>query len=264
LPAHNLLVYTELSRKLSPLGATIQFENSPAFSHRRVAGYLDKLVTRSRADAFLLYRSPLRVQKHFQSRALPTVLFGNALEGVELPALRMDYPAALRHCISALLRLGHSRDRILLAIPEEPLAGNIELEEAFLREAGEASGKQILRHREDYEDVEPLLAGVFRRKWKPTAVIVLRTNAAARIHGMLQHRLGLSIPRDVSLACLEDAPFLAHLIPGIDRYRFDSAKIGQFVFTTLSRQLSSGIVSGWDHRPFVPESVVGETLAPPR
>lgn len=263
LPSHNLFVYAELGRKLSSLGATIQLENSPAFSHQRVAGYLDRLVSKSGADAWLLYRSPLRVQQYFQSRALPTVLFGNALEGIDLPALRMDYPAALRHCVSALLRLGHSRDRILLAIPEESLAGNVELQEAFLREVGEKSARQILRHREDYENVEPLLAGVFRRTWKPTAVIVLRTSAAARIHGLLQHRLGFSIPDDLSLACLEDAPFLAHLIPSIDRYRFDSAKIVQFVFTALSRQLSSGIVRGWNHRPFVPEYVAGETLGPP-
>gem|GEM_PF-7096017 len=47
LPTLGLFVYGELSRKLSPLDATIQIETSPAFSHRKVEGYLDKLVVDS-------------------------------------------------------------------------------------------------------------------------------------------------------------------------------------------------------------------------
>ena len=53
LPSMVLFVYGELIRRLGSLDASIQIETSPAFSHRKVEGYLDKLASGSRADAWV-------------------------------------------------------------------------------------------------------------------------------------------------------------------------------------------------------------------
>ena len=73
-----------------------------------------------------------------------------------------------------------------------------------------------------------------------------------------------ALPRDISLACLEDPPFVEHLVPQITRYHVDSSKVAQFIFTTLSRQLSSGIIKRWSHRPLIPETILGDTLGEAR
>lgn len=260
LPSLVLFVYGELSRRLRSLDASIQIETSPAFSHRRVEGYLDRLAIESRADAWVLHRSPPEVQRYFQSLATPAVLFGNAHKGISIPALNIDYAAALKHCMNALVRLGHSTDRIVLVVPATRLAGNLEIEAAF--RAG--AGASILRYDEQSENVPQLLASALSRTRKPTAFIVLRTSTATKIHGLLQHQHSLSLPRDISLACLEDAPFMEHLVPQITRYHIDSSKIAQFIFTTLSRQLSSGIIKSWSHRPLIPELIPGGTLGEAR
>jgi len=264
LPSLVLFVYAELGRKLSALGATIQLESSPAFSHRRVDRSLEKIASDTDADAWVLYRSPPAVQEHFESRGLAAVLLGNAAAGVELPALRVDYPAALRHCLGSLRRKGHRNDEIMLALPDQQLAGTIELERGFRDEVGDGPRQRILKHREDYSDIESRLEQTLRGGFVPTAIIAFRPSAAARIHGLLPHRLGIAVPGQVSLACLDDAPFMHQLVPRIDRYHVDTDRLVRFVFNGLSRQLSSGIVRGWDHRPFVPEYVPGETLALPR
>jgi DNA-binding LacI/PurR family transcriptional regulator len=260
LSSDALIVYGELGRRLSSLGASIQFETSPAFSHRKVEGYLDKLASDSHADAWVLHRSTPEVQRYFQSRPTPAVLLGSAHPGISIPALNIDYAAALKHCMNALARLGHATDRMALVVPAAHLAGHRKMEGAFQAE----NGTCILRHDEQSENAPQLLTRAFSRAQKPTAFIVQRTSIAAQIHGLLQHRHALSLPRDISLACLEDAPFMEHLVPQITRYHIDRSRIVQFIFTSLSRQLSSGIIQNWSHRPLVPEVIPGDTLGEAR
>ena len=260
LPPMALFVYGELSRRLAALDATIQIEPSPALAKRKVEGYLDKLASDSRADAWVLFRSLPEVQRYFQSCATPAVLFGNAHEGISLPAMDTDYAAALKHCMSALIRLGHATDRIVLVVPATRLAGNVEIETAFRAEAGTC----ILHDDGGSENACELLSRALSGARKPTAIIVLRTSTATTIHGLLQHRHSLSLPRDISLVCLEDAPFMEHLVPQMTRYHIDYAKIARLIFTTLSRQLSSGIKKKWSHRPLTPETIMGETLGKAR
>lgn len=256
LTSVGLFVYGELSRKLSPLGATIQIETCPSFTRRKVKGYLDKLVVKSRADAWVLHRSPPEVQSYFQALATPAVLFGNAHKSISIPALNIDYAAALKHCMNKLVGLGHSADRIVLVVPATRLAGNIEIEAAFREQAGNC----ILRHDEQSENAPELLTRALSSAKTPTAFIVLRTSIATRFHGLLQHRHSLSLPCDISLACLEDSLFMEHLVPQITRYHIDSSKIAHYIFTTLSRQFSSGIIKNWIHRPLIPKLIPGDTL----
>lgn len=260
LPSMVLFVYGELIRRLGSLDASIQIEISPAFSHRKVEGYLNKLAIASRADAWVLYRSPPEVQRYFQSHATPAVLFGNAHKGISIPALDIDYVAALKHCMNALVGLGHATDRIVLVVPATRLAGNVEIETAFRAEGG----TRILHHDGESQNASKLLSRALSRARKPTAFIVLRTSTATTIHGLLQHRHSLSLPRDISLACLENAPFMEHLVPQMTRYHIDSPKIARFIFTTLSRQLFSGIIKNWSHHPLIPETITGETLGKAR
>lgn len=204
----------------------------------------------------MLHRSPLEVQRYFQALGTPAVLFGNAHKSISIPALNIEYAATLKHCMNKLVGLGHSTDRIVLVVPATRLAGNIEIEAAFLERAGNC----ILRYDEQSENAPELLSRALSSAKKPTAFIALRTSIATKFHWLLQHRHSLSLPRDISLACLEDSLYMEHLVPQITRYHIDSSKIAHFIFTALSRQLSSGIIKNWSHRPLIPKLIPGSTV----
>jgi hypothetical protein len=57
---------------------------------------------------------------------------------------------------------------------------------------------------------------------------------------------------------------MEHLVPQVTRYHIDYPKIARLIFTTLSRQLSSGINQKWSHRPLVPKTIMGDTLGEAR
>lgn len=258
-----LVLYSELGRSLADADAFVSIVSSRGIESRNVANRMAQLTQETRADGWILFRANRALQEYAQHSSVPAVIFGNAHEGITLPALTIDYAAALRHCLGQLVRLGHSSDRIALLVPKTDLAGNLEIESAFIDELGTDAEARVFRHEEGGEDIQSLLGRALRRVPRPTAFVILRTSIAARIHGSLPYRYGLEIPREISIACLEDAPFMSHLAPEVTRYHVDNALVSKFVLSALVRQLSSGIREGWEHRPFVPEFLSGESIGPP-
>ena len=263
LPSMALLLYSDLGQKLAPLGATIQISVSPGMTRQKVDRYLDSLCVRLKADAWVLFRSTKEVQRYFEERSMPAVIFGNAHHGIEIPALKINYAAALRHSLTSLERLRHDLPRVYLFLPDSDLAGHREVEAEFLRLTGDAGQSRILRHHEDGENTGVLLERALRADPPVTAAIVLRTSTAASIHGLAMHRFGKVIPRELSIICMEDASFMPSLVPPISRYHVDNSRAVQMVFHELSRQLSSGIRRSWKHQPIVPEFIAGGTMASP-
>ncbi len=260
-----LLVYGELSQHLGMAGASIHLEQLPTTSapEARVEATLRRITKRSPVDAWVLYRMPRAVQRFVQRLAVPAVVFGNAYPGIELPALEVDHAAALRHAIAALERAGHNPRSVVLVLPESEQAGNLNVEASFLAEIGSRRKGQILKHGEDCGDFEKVAHSLLRKRPRPTAVIVFRNRMAARLLGFIPHRLQFCVPADLSLLCLDDAPFMADLVPEITRYRTDARRAADWCVHALQRQLSSGIRKSWEHRPIVPDFIRGETLAPP-
>jgi DNA-binding LacI/PurR family transcriptional regulator len=222
------------------------------------------LIQDNPTDAWILYRAEFQTQKYFQQNAIPTVLFGNAHAGIDLPALTIDYSAALRHCLGSLRRLKHDQTRVLLVLSDTQLAGNLELIETFLKIYGKSAQRQILLYKESTNHVPQLLKEVLQSKPQPTALITRRTSAALSIHGFITSHCGLKIPQDISLVCLEDAPFMRYLVPEVSRYRVENAHVTKYVASVLKQLLSSGIATPWGHRPFVPEFIKGKSLGKAR
>jgi hypothetical protein len=99
-----------------------------------------------------------------------------------------------------------------------------------------------------------------KRKNQLSAIITLLTSPAATLDGLLAGDHRLSMPSEISMVCLEDTPFMGYLAPQIRRSHLKNSCVTQFVFSSLGRQLPSGISKGWAHRPLVPEFVKGETV----
>ena len=60
-----------------------------------------------------------------------------------------------------------------------------------------------------------------------TAVVAQRCAVAAPKRRPILPRLGVEIPRDLSVICREDDPFLAYLVPAVARYSSDSSAIAR-------------------------------------
>ena len=259
-----LVLYSELGRHLAELGTTVRHISKPGLGHGKSDHPLDRLIQDHPSDAWILYRAEFQTQKYFQENAIPTVLFGNAHAGIDLPALTIDHSAALRHCLGTLRRLQHDQTRVLLVLPDMRLAGQLQLTETFLKIYGKSAQRQILSYQESTENLPQLLKEFLQSKDPPTALITVRTRAALSIHGLITNDCGLKIPQDISFICLEDAPFMRHLVPEVSRYRVKNAHVTKFVSSVLKQLLSSGIASAWGHRPFVPEFIKGQSLGKAR
>jgi len=83
------------------------------------------------------------------------------------------------------------------------------------------------------------------------------------LHGLAAHRFGRAAPKNLSMLCREDAPFMAQRVPAISRDHIDTRRIVRFVFSSLRRWLASGIRKGWERRPLIPECIGGDTLPGP-
>jgi DNA-binding LacI/PurR family transcriptional regulator len=257
-----LVLYGELGRLLADPGATVQYTYKQGVSRTKINHQLNDLTQNSKTDAWILYRSSYEIQKYFQDQAIPTVLFGNAHKGIELPALTIDYSAALRHCLASLSRHLHHPGRILLFLPGSKLAGNLELKDTFRQALGKGAGNQIYLYQESLDNIPNILQSALLSDPCPTAIITLRTRAAIKIHGLLTNEYKLTIPRDFSLTCLEDTPILEHLVPKITRYRVKNRNVTKFVSSALTQLLSSGLGKPWGHRPLIPEYIEGQTMGP--
>jgi DNA-binding transcriptional regulator YhcF (GntR family) len=259
-----LVLYSELGRHLAEVGTSVRHISKPGLGHGKIGHHLDRLIQDNPTDAWVLYRADVQTQKYFQENAIPTFLFGNAHAGIDLPALSIDYSAALRHCLGSLRRLKHDQTRVLLVLPDTRLAGEQQLTETFLKIYGKSAQRQILFYQESTEDIPQLLKELLQSKHQPTALITVRTRAALSIHGLITNNCGLKIPQDISLICLEDAPFMRYLVPEVSRYHVKSAHVTKFVSSVLMQLLSSGISTPWGRRPFVPKFIKGQSLGKAR
>ncbi|MCH1510440.1 MAG: substrate-binding domain-containing protein [Akkermansiaceae bacterium] len=258
-----LVIYGEVGRILADTGATIQYTFKPWIHRSKNHHQFDDLIDESKSDAWILYRSSIKVQEYFQNNAIPSILFGNAHKGINLPALTIDYSAALHHCLASLIRLKHDPKNILLVIPGTKLAGNLQLRETFTEILGPAASRQIISYQESTNNTSQVMQSPLLSTPRPTAIITLRVRAAVKIHGLLSNQYRLSIPQNISLICLEDAPLMEHLVPRISRYRVENKNVTNFVTSALSQLLSSGIGKPWGHRPLLPEFIKGETISAP-
>ena len=76
-------------------------------------------------------------------------------------------------------------------------------------------------------------------------------------------RLGLQIPRDLSVICREDDPFLGFLVPAVARYSSDASAIARKLALALTR-LAAGQPTKATHERIMPRFVAGQSLGPPR
>ena len=262
-PLHRLSSTTvfwidELREHLDRGGKELEIHANPAASRRQAAYALDALVARFRSAGWVLYRSTPQMQAWFREQGVPAVIAGSRHPGVSLPSLDVDYAAGCRHAAGQLLAKGHRH--LAIVRPESNLAGDLQSVAGF----HEGTGEEVpcAHHDGSIPGICAALAKLFAREPRPTGLLIFHARHLLTAMGWLQRR-GLCVPRDVSLICRDDQPFLEFVLPAPTRYQLD-AKVFARKLSRLVASLVSGGSSHARQQQLLPTFLPGETLGTAR
>jgi LacI family transcriptional regulator len=262
LPPLHIFCANELRETLENVGVHLEIHAEPSIYGRGSGAGLERLMKQLRPAGCVLLSSTERMQLWFSRRRLPCVIWGSKHPGVELPSVDKAYRAVCRHAMGLLLARGHRR--LVLLNPELGAAGDLESEEGF-RE-GAAQHKQedlevsISRHDGTIGDIGNVVAALFQRRSRPTALLVSRARNVPAVMGCLMRR-GLRLPEDVTLISRDHEPFLEYMVPSVARYVINPGSMAQRIFSSVAEIVQTGLVSSADFK-IMPQFIEGETLGP--
>ncbi|WP_193212761.1 substrate-binding domain-containing protein [Luteolibacter marinus] len=163
-------------------------------------------------------------------RLLPTFLVGGAWRAAtNLSGLGFKIGTVVESAVRKLHELGHER----ILIPVEPMG--IEITVAVRQSLAEGLGEAASRV--DIEALTPIFAEPISAVWKsywerhfrindPTAVIVGKDLHVHSLYGYCRRR-GISIPRDLSLVCLEHTDQIEWTDPVPSRFGYPTGMVAK-------------------------------------
>ncbi len=254
LPAPTVVWMDELRAHLDAAGWPLEIHEGPAAYRRRPAHALEELAARLRPAAWVLYRSTLEMQRWFSEHAPAAVIAGSRHADVALPAIDVDHAASCRHAAGRFLAAGHRR--LAVVCPETELAGDLESLSEFQKGAG--GEVACARHRGTVRGLCASLERLFAHSSAPTGLFVFHAQHFLTVLGWLQRR-GLQVPKDVSVVCRDDEPFLEAVLPPPTRYALSASSFARKTF-----RLVMGVVRGESGEPrqyrVIPTFLRGESL----
>lgn len=259
LPLHRLSTRTvfwmdELRGHLDAAGQPLEVHESAAAYCRRPAHALEELAARVHPAGWVLYRSTPEMQRWFSEQGHPAVIAGSRHPAVALPSIDVDYAAGCRHAAGRFLAHGHHR--LAIVRPDTALAGDLQSVAGF--NEGARAEVPCAVHDGSVRGICMQLDRLLSRQPRPTGLFVFNAPHLLTVLGWL-HRRGLRVPKDVSLLCRDDEPFLDSVLPSPARYALNPKS-----FARKLSLLVAGLLSGSSGRPrqlrILPDFVPGETL----
>ena len=222
--------------------------------------HLEKLVRAHPQAAWVLFASTLAMQSWFAGRRLPVILVGRGFPGIALPSIEYDHVAIAQHAATRFGAAGHQRTAILLQ--ETGSAADATTCDAFAAACGSDRPRPVvLRHDGSFAQIESRLRRLAGLTPRPTGLFVTKTHPMLAALTLLPG-LGIAVPRDLSLICREDDPFLEFVTPAVARYHSDASSIARKLAIALTR-LAGGEQLPVAHDLLMPRFVSGRSVGPP-
>jgi LacI family transcriptional regulator len=244
MPPFMLHWLDELRDDLSAADYQLNVYVAPTCYRPRCARALESLVRRSPAAAWVLYLSAGPMQRWFQANALPCLVAGSCVPGVELPAVDVDYRAACRHAAGWLLALG--RRHLAIVLPDNGCEGEVESErgfhEAFAHTSVEQASALVIRHDGTPKHLATVLDAVLGRPARPDGLIVARSAHTVTVVTHLQRR-GVRVPEDATVVSRDDDAFLESIVPPIPRYVCQPAPFARRILRATLELALGGVSS---------------------
>lgn len=157
------------------------------------------------------------------------VLINRVLRHPSVGAVVVDYHLAVRAVCEHLMSLGHKR----IAYLEGPPTAWSDLQRKRGFRTAEAAGLTVARVpcgsslRDGYAAVDEALTH------KPTALLAFNDHVAVGVLSRLRE-LGISVPDDISVAGIDDAPMSAHTDPSLTTYAVSTVELGRQAWELFS------------------------------
>jgi DNA-binding LacI/PurR family transcriptional regulator len=254
---------SELYRLLHDIGYRFEIYEGAQYFGKRAFQILEKQASENPADCWVLAWANRKIQRWFQSRNLPAILFGSPFPEIDLPSYDYDLRAMVRHAVGIFLAKGHRRIAYLIWDKKYPgdLLSIEGFKDAFQHHGGAGTESVIRFHQNTVESICHEMRQLFRQVRRPTALLVSHPSAVLTAMGQLA-TMGLKIPKDVSLISLDSDCFLDHVVPQPDRYVCNARTMTRSFFKLLLR-ITEGKSLGKKHITIFPNLQKGQSVGPP-
>lgn len=227
---------------LAEMGYRMEIHTSKAFQMEQPNRTLENLVHKNPADLWVLHQSTRAMQEWFSEQAIPCLIHGSTHAGIELPCVDLDFAAITRHAVGQLTGKGHTH--VAMMLPTQHLYGDEQGEAAFWEalQVDSNPGRKGLIIRIPSNDPEAVckeFKRVMQQAEAPTGLILWRVSYANTILTYAQ-KLGLQIPRDLSVICMDDSTSAEWLIPSLARYQTQRANMISKLFRRIYQILKTG------------------------
>jgi DNA-binding LacI/PurR family transcriptional regulator len=191
-------------------------------------------------------------------RKLPVVLVNAGADGLGYPRVSADDAVAVEQGFNHLVSLGHRRIGAVLG-PEGHVPSQRKLA-ALEAAAAQVPGVEHLLERSDFT-MEGARAAATRLVQRGTTAIVTAGDIQALGSIRAARRLGLAVPRDVSVIGFDDSAFMTCTDPPLTTVRQPIEAMGQAAVELLVNQIG-GVGVAVDELLFEPELVVRGSTGP--
>ena len=262
---NSLLVEIDVLReRLAGSGYRLEVvTGTKVFTQAQPGHGLNKLTADYAAEAWILHQTTAPMQRWFAEKGPPSLLHGQP-QGVELPAVDVDYMAVGRHAGGFLISRGH-REVVILR-PHASLRGldmaETGLREAFVNHPGDALPTPMTLRESEAGGAAALASKIGRlmkSQRQPTALVLTRSRQALTMVSWLAKQR-LRVPEDLSLISLDYSQNFDHLLPAITCYRSDPEITAKIVFRKVIEIASSG-VSIKSPPAIMPDFITGGSVA---
>ena len=213
-----------------------------------------------------IVRSTLEQRQQVSAMAdegLAVVVLGDHFDHPTLPFCYADSRAASREAIEHLVSLGH--EVIAFATCDREDGDHFDRYMAYkevLTDAGLFDEKLVYRIPPSRLDGAPLIRRILARKNRPTAIFIADPMVAV---GALNEalRLGVRVPDDLSIACVDDTDTRNVVVPRLTAVCQNTAQIGSHAFLMLQRAIEGRPVEDPTDDPPQAWYEIHETTASP-
>jgi len=251
---------------LEEKGRALRFVSPRIFHLKHPERHLERLVSQHPSAAWVLYVTGAAIQRWFDGRGIPALLFELPFGGVNLPFVADDWEEAAFHAGVQLLRHGHRVIGILEY--EERRPGLLAEERGLERALADAkTGGRLLVFKDELTppSVVRSLERAFGLGERPTALVLTRAAQVLTCFSWFLSR-GIRVPGDVSIVCLADDSWFPEFHPPLAHYRADPRATGRYIaervleLVSLGRNVRKSIRL---HRAFVPGGTIGPAPVKP-
>jgi len=229
----------------------------PKIEHNCIDQTLDKGADGLLVNYPILEKTALKKLAQLNLRNFPVVIFGNSCSNIS--SIDLDFFEAYYTITKHLMEKGHQKIGYLFGGEESLADPRAEGALKAHQEAGlELNRSLVVRHEQqrDQEHVFSVLKKAIT-ELKSTAIVCYCDDLALNVLGHL-HKMGLSVPNDISLVSVNDVFFAKNALVPLTTYAWPIAEIGSFTASKLLEKLDNPNLE-YFHKVFKGKLIIRES-----